>query len=315
MIGYAITTKLLALGSLIIFIFLIVIANPAQRSKRYLKWKLPYRLVAPCNNVLVYILIALCIPFPWFLFSYIHNGTPVYPFFTNVYPIQHTIHILNVLQFFQDIFFMFTRSADPVSPVYLACIPLLILSFKSMPDKVRFIFYYSILALFVWYLTPGTGGGRFILPYLPAFSLLCVWCIAYAKKIKLQKVLFVFIILTVISSFVYRGVANAKYIPVITGQKTKEQFLTEHLNFSFGDFYDTDGYFTKHIKPNDKVLLINFHNLYYVNFPFTDDSWKRSAHDFTYIATQHAALPKQYKSWKKIYMNKKTGVNLYKKIY
>ena len=94
--------------------------------------------------------------------------------------------------------------------------------------------------------------------------------------------------------------------------QTKDAFLTEHLNFAFGDFYDTDGYFKKTIKPTDTVLLFGFHNLYYVDFPFVDSSWRKLGDTFNYIAIQKGELPAEFNNWILIYENEKTMVKLYK---
>ncbi|MEK7502609.1 MAG: glycosyltransferase family 39 protein, partial [Patescibacteria group bacterium] len=72
MIGLAISTKLLAIGSL--FIFTIFICYFLIKFKR--------KATNIIINVLAYWSIELLIPFPWFIFSFIHTGNPVYPFFS-----------------------------------------------------------------------------------------------------------------------------------------------------------------------------------------------------------------------------------------
>jgi hypothetical protein len=89
--------------------------------------------------------------------------------------------------------------------------------------------------------------------------------------------------------------------------------LTNNLNYSFGDFYDTDGYFAKTIKSSDKVLLFGFHNLYYVNFPFIDSSFIKKGDKFNYIAVQGSGIAPRFSDWKEIYYNKMTHVMLYTK--
>src|SRR2546430_2512389 len=74
-------------------------------------------------------------------------------------------------------------------------------------------------------------------------------------------------------SICYRSIANAKYIPVLLHKETKAAFLTRHLHFHYGDFYDSDNFFQKQISSTDMVLLYGFHNLYYIDFPFIDASW------------------------------------------
>jgi hypothetical protein len=123
--------------------------------------------------------------------------------------------------------------------------------------------------------------------------------------------LLVTIIIVSIISITYRLAANAKYIPVIFGLQSKDAYLINNLNFSFGDFYDTDKYFKKNIKSTDRVLLFGSHNLYYVDFSFIDSSWVKNGDKFNYIAVQNSKLPKQFKHWKRIYKNEKTHVELY----
>ena len=299
MIGLAITTKLLAFGSLAIFCILIAVRGYVKKQS----------LFKTSKDMGIFLFISILIPLPWMIFSLIYTGNPVYPFFTSAYPISSGGNIVS-LNIFKDLWTLFTASADPISPVYIACIPLIIFYFKKTSFTLKLVYVYSILALVVWYITPRTGGGRFILPYLPAFSLLVGFSIQQLNKTG-KIIAYALVIIISIISITYRGVANAKFIPVIFGQQTKEQFLAEHLNFSFGDFYDTDGYFSKHIHKNDLVYVYGFHNLYYVNFPFTLNSL--DSH-ISYIAIQgNYPLPKEFQEWKKVYENKVTHVVLYKK--
>lgn len=128
-----------------------------------------------------------------------------------------------------------------------------------------------------------------------------------------RSVLISVIIIVSIISVLYRGAANIKYIPVVLGIQTKNDFLSKSLNFSFGDFYDTDGYFKTYIKATDKVLLYGFHNLYYVDFPFIDSSWVKKGDSFNYVAVQNTTLPKRFKDWDLVYQNLKTSVKIYSK--
>ncbi len=300
MVGFAISVKILAFGSLFIFTILLFM---------YKKEKL-YK--STITSVLVYWLISNLVVAPWLLFSFVSTGNPFYPFFTNVYKANLDIHLLNPLQFILDVGELFLRSADPISPFYAIILPLLIVFYKKFDRATKIITIYSFLAIVVWYFTPRTGGGRFMLPYLPAFSILSAIAIKNAEHVKvLHKFLMILVIFIAFISIGYRFIANAKYLPVIFGKETKEHFLANHLSFSYGDFYDTDGFFKKKIMSNDNVLLYGFHNLYYVNFPFIDSSWVKKGDSFSYIATQNTNLPKRFDSFKKIYDNSKTKVSVY----
>ncbi len=316
-VGFAITTKLLTIGSLVIFsifvIYRFIVAKARPHPDTLLKGE-GTDLKGLLISLVTYWCTALLIPLPWFIFSYKFTGNPVYPFFSNVYPVQP--HSLNPLLFFRDVWLLLTQASDPISPIYLLCLPLVILLFKKFRPEIKLMAVYSFLAIIVWYITPRTGGGRFILPYLPAMSIVCAATYAiFQKQLKnifISRLLLTAIIVVAVISIGYRFVANKKYIPVIVGQQTKQKFLTNNLNFSFGDFYDTDGYFKKHITSDDKVLLIGFHNLYYVDFPFIHETWLQPRDTFNYIATQQTDLPKKYKNWKLVYENKQTMVKLYK---
>ncbi len=299
MLGLAITTKILAIGSLFIFCLLIIVE--LYKRKANIKTLL--------TKLAMIVIPALIIPLPWFIFSYLNTKNIVYPFFTSLYPTSLSVSLLNPIIFFHDMLMLLTRSADPISPVYIAVLPILLIQLNKQKTKIHYLILYCFLSLIVWYITPRTGGGRFVLPYLPAYSVLAALIISQQKNRVLQRVLIGFVIIVSLISIFYRFIANEKYIPVILHTETKQTFLANHLNFSFGDFYDTDEYFAKHIKSTDTVLFIGFHNLYYVDFPFVLNSDKY----FNYIATQNTALPSVFTNWHAIYHNAKTGVTLYKK--
>ena len=302
MIGLATSVKILALGSLFIFLTLIIYFGILNHHK-------PRKIV---NQISIFLLFSLLIPFPWFIFSFLNTGNPFYPLFTNIYPVSFSLNLLNPFNFLTELWSLLIRSADPVSPLYLIFLPLIAVYFIKFSKTSKFIGLYSMLAVLVWYFTPRTGGGRFILPYLPAFSILVVQVIAiFEKKVEFRRLFLVLVVGISLSSIIYREVANAKFIPVILGRESKNQFLSNHLNFSFGDFYDTDGYFKKNITSKDTVLLYGFHNLYYVDFPFVDSSWVKKGNKFNYIATQNSDLPKRFSNWDLVYYNSKTHVNLY----
>jgi hypothetical protein len=305
MLGLAITTKLLAIGSLLIIASLII-----------------YKLYKETNDikesviwVLQFLCTALAVPLPWFLFSFIHTGNPVYPFFTSTYTVDPSTP--NPLSFFADVWNILLFSPDPISPIYMIFIPLIVLVFRNLKGEEKVLIIYSLLSLLMWYFTPRTGGGRFLMSYLPIFSLVCAIVLNYYLEHKkkftslLYKWLFVIIILVACTTVLYRGVANWKYVQVLSGMQSKETFLAENLNFQFGDFYDIDGYFSKTMEEGDTVLLYGFHNLYYIQFPYIHSSWAKEGDTFTYIATQDAELPQRFSTWQLVYKNAKTNINVY----
>ncbi|MEK7551712.1 MAG: glycosyltransferase family 39 protein [Patescibacteria group bacterium] len=301
-LGLAITTKLVSIFSLGIFIILFILAYVNNRET----------LEKLIKNIFAFIFVSLCVPAPWFIFSYLNTGNPFYPYFSIPVDGGSFINIPNLISLPKDILMVFVNTFDPISPLYLVFIPLLIMLYKKTDIKVKYLFIYSLIAFFLWYLTQYFRGTRFLLPYLPIFSILCAYAISMVKEVNFKKYLILLVIFISIVSIGYRGFANAKYIQLFLGSETKNEFLRKNLNFNFGDFYDTDDYFKNNIKRGDKVLLYGFHNLYYVDFPFIEGSSAKKGDKFNYIAVQNANLPVRFSDWKEIYYNKETNVRFYK---
>lgn len=302
LLGFAISSKLLAIGSLGIILLLLFIIGV---KKKYSSLKIIFFLS-------IYVLFTLIIVFPWLLFSYINTGNIFYPFFSSIYPVTQTVELLNLITFIKEVWVVLTKASDPVSPIYIIVIPLLILFFKKFTFIQKIWVLYAFLSLILWYITPNTGGGRFILAYLPIYSLL-VGLVLYTVKSNflIYKFLVGCILFISFLTIGYRGLALAQDIPYLMGKETKSEYLKNNLNFAFGDYYDTDGYMDNTITSKDKALLIGFHNLYYINFPFIDYSWLKKGDRFNYIATQHTQLPEKFAQFVKIYENRNTGVILY----
>lgn len=294
LIGFSLSAKVVALNSILIFILLITLYSFSVKIK-FLEF---------VKNIIYFLFFSIIIPAPWFIFSYLNTGNPIYPLLDPNFSFFQSAGILNLIK-------LFINSPDPINPIYLITIPLVIFLFKKYDRKLKYLTVYIILALIFWQINSSIGGGRFVLPYLGAFSILSVSAFLYIKNRLFKKYLFIIIILISISSIGYRFLANSKYIPVVLGLQSKEEFLSKNLNFSFGDFYDTDGYFQKNIKSSDTILLYGFHNLYYVNFPFIDSSWVKKGDKFNYIAVQNSIIPARFSNWTQVYYNKQTSVKLY----
>ncbi len=202
------------------------------------------------------------------------------------------------------------HSSDPLSPIFLISLPLVFIYLRKTRKIGKQVILYCFLGYLIWYLIPRTGGGRFILPYLPAYSL-AVGFIYEASNLKLKKILLAFVFLSAGINLGYRALANYKYLPVILSQQSKNKFLSENLNFNFGDFYDVDGYFQRNIDKNDLVLIYGVHNLYYVDFPYIHESWAKPGIPVTHILVKDGSLPEKFGARRLIYKNNLTGVNLY----
>lgn len=194
-LGLAISTKLLALGSLPIFVILLLM------NKERIK------------TVINYLLIVVGVASPWFIFAWINTGNPVYPIFSG-YRLDWNWDF-NIL-----------RLADPINPIYVMVVPMVIWLRRKLPAA---LVIYCLLSFIVWFLTPRTGGGRFLLPYLPAWSVLAAVLIYRLRDKFLKKFFVAAVMVLAIVSVGYRAAANAKYLPVILGKESKQDFLVKFL--------------------------------------------------------------------------------------
>jgi hypothetical protein len=304
MFGLAVTVKLVALFALPVFL-LILIYDKYLEHDNWLNLSKGFFLL---------VIITLLVPLPWLIFAFVNTGNPVYPYLSNqLVDSGKTLVLPNYKYILTDLYNFFLKLNDPISPIYLIVLPLIVINFKKFSHKVKILTLYCFGNFLIWYLTQEPRGGRFILPYLSVFSILAAYVIAKVKRHYLKNFLIAVVIFITLISIGYRSIANAKFVPVELGRETKSAFLSKYLNFSFGDFYDTDNYFQNHLTKNDTVLLYGFGKLYYVDFNFIDSSWVKSGDKFDYIAVQNSVLPKRFSDWRQIYYNKLTKVKLYTK--
>lgn len=299
-LGLAIATKLLAFGSLPIYLILIFLLHRKNLRNLF-------------GFSFQYSVFSLLIPLPWFVISFIHTGNPVYPLFAGILDSSHKITAFNLWGFIKDFWDLFLRTADPLSPLILIFLPLLGIFWKKTGKTGKIVVTYCLLAYISWYFIPRTGGGRFFLPYLPAFALVCGFIYEKVGK-TLKKPLLIFIIIITFINIIVRGGANSKYLPVIFGKQTKADFLTRNLNFNFGDFFDVDGFFKKNIEQNDLVLVSGIHNLFYLDFPFVEESWVKKGTPITHILLKGKPSVKmalRLKGKTPIYSNRVTAVQLF----
>ncbi len=297
MIGLAAATKMIGLSSLLIFSAMLLI-----HKKRSIK------------NLIALVLPAMLIPLPWFAFAFITTGNPIFPVLSPL--ISFSISIPNIpyrLEDFKQLWLLFFRSPDPLSQIYAMVFPLVFTVRKKL-NLTHPVLLYSLLSLLLWFHLPKDGGGRFALAYLPIWSLAAVLIISVIHQKFIRSVLLSSVIVIAMITIAYRGIANAKYLPVILGKETEQHFLMTHLNFTFGDFYDEDGAIKK-IIGDTPVLIMGGHNLFYADFRFVHETTLKNAeeaHQFFYILTLDAELLDQFSTYRLVYENPTTKAKLFK---
>lgn len=297
LLGLAIESKFVAVASIPIPLIVILFYTKDIVSQKI-------------KNVALFVLLSFLPSLPWLVFSYIHTGNPIYPLFSG-YPLHVGKDVLAFPQVITDTVTVFIHAADPVSPLYLIFIPLIFLVWKHLKTEERMFVVLSGVAMIIWTLTPKTGGGRFLLPYLPLLSLtLAVVLYRMPRTKSLIKISTYVIFVVFLITIAYRGLAEGRAISVIAGEQSRQDYLAKHLHFSYGDYFDRDQTIQKIVKDRN-VLLYGFHNLYYVDFPFIDSSYVEKGDKFTFVATQNVRLPQRFAYWTPIYFDSVTNVTLY----
>lgn len=294
-VGLEISTKLIGFSTLIsLSAILVMLFNH-------------YDLMARIRKSLMFALIAMLLASPWMIFSYLNSGSIFYPFFTGVYPAGLNISDLNPLLIFINSLSLFIFSADPISPIYLISLPLLVNLRKKITKDMWILIVIFLVNLLIWNFIPQKNA-RFMLPYLPIFSVISIWAISRSQK-QLRNIAYVFIFLILFVNLAYRTAANTKYVPYILGRESKEDFLEKNLNFNFGDYIDIENKVSS-VVGDEKVLVMGIHNLYYIDFNFVHESWKKNI-EYKYILTKSPLTGKN--GYNLIYEEPKTDTYLYER--
>lgn len=272
-IGLAISTKTLALGSLLPLGIVILVV--------FRKWK----------SLFIFLGVALLVVTPWFLSAYLNTGFPFYPIGAGILDSHHALSLtnLNPLNFPGELWKVFMTPDDPLTPLMIILIPFIFIASWKDFAKYRPLAIYAGLSLVVWWLIPKTGGGRFILPYFPTLAILAVTVIENLRGAQIKKVLWLVALGLCCLNMVIRGVPLVRLTPYLLGQQSKEAYLCAHLDPQTSVFVDCDGKVGK-IVGTDLVLVAGIHNLYYLDVPFVHDTWYRGEQVNYLLTTGDAKL-------------------------
>ncbi|KKU56808.1 MAG: hypothetical protein UX80_C0031G0004 [Candidatus Amesbacteria bacterium GW2011_GWA2_47_11b] len=172
-IGLAMATKIWAIGSLGILGVLVALGMGWRKSVKF-------------------VILALVVAAPWYVFAWASTGNPIYPI--GSVPIDVVWGGINIL-----------RLADPINPIYVMVLPVIWMARKKIPVTIM---AYCLLSFGMWYITPRTGGGRFLLPYLPVWSVAVAVVIKRLRDEEIKKFLVATVIALAVISIGYRAVAN-----------------------------------------------------------------------------------------------------------
>lgn len=289
LIGLEASSKLIGISTLVSLV-LVYIIYFGKKSKAW--------------DLLIILLPPLLLLTPWVLFSYAYTKSFFYPFFTPIYPSGLSMESFNILLILKDTINLMLFSPDPVTPIYFVSLPFIFAYYKKMPSLVKTVVLIFSINILIWNFLPQKSS-RFVISYLPLMSAVTVWIFS-RMEVRIKRLFYVFIFAVIVVNLIYRGVANYKYIPVLIGLESKEEFLIRNLNFAFGDYYDANNS-VKEIVGEQKVLVKGVHNLYYANFKFDHESWAKGK--YRYILSNEELT--DVTGYNLIYKNEITNTYLY----
>jgi hypothetical protein len=259
---------------------------------------------------------------PWFCYSFLSTGNPVYPYFTDWFfksqslgltlnqwlLTRHPPSLLGAL--WQTVF---TR-ADILSPLIIISLPLVIVGLvkrrRKLKKIIQILITYLIFYVLFWFFTP-LAYNRFLLPVLPIYFLIFFIVLdKFRQKAVLKRIIVITIILISIVNMACRFVANQKFIPLLLGKEKEVDFMKRELNFGAGNFYDT-AEILKSMVGDRKVLVAGIHNLFYIDVPFKEISWAQKGEVFDFILVGKDA-DELFDKLPIVYRYPESGVTLYK---
>lgn len=128
----------------------------------------------------------------------------------------------------------------------------------------------SFLAFFVlWSLHP-VWEPRYLMVVLPLMAILVGWVITEIKSIWFKIGVAILIGWGLIYNFNLSAKNFQHPIELARGKVTRAEYLQKYIGNVWYNFYDIDGFFAQNLKPGQRILTVNFHNLFYAPAGFVD---------------------------------------------
>ena len=222
-----------------------------------------------------YLAISIIIVLPFYLQAYLATGNPFYPVFSvkDSALEMYTNGYSNLKDWYLNLWWkelpglLWQMIVYRLTPIFgLAALFLLSKNFKKMVIPIFLFLGFFIL----WSLNP-VQEPRYFISIVPLLSVISFYTI---ENINWKFFKFMAIILFLVG-LVYNfsfGITKFKETwQMVFGQNPKENYLRARLEAP-RNFYDFTGNFGREIQ-DKKVLTVNIHNLFYINFRFWDWSF------------------------------------------
>lgn len=226
----------------------------------------------------IFSLIGLVMALPYLISAYLATKNPIYPVFTiqdssfevwidgvsgyKQWLAQIWLKKLPVL-FWQMVTFRF-------APVFGL---IFLLPFIFRKNKMLILATLIFIIFFLAFSLHPLGEVRYFMVILPVLATLIGYVITEVRSWIFR---FLVAVLMIWGLWVnYNTILNDYKLPLelAKGKISRQEYLKKHIGGVWFNFYDVDGYFEKNLLPGDKIITINYHNLFYVDGNFADWSY------------------------------------------
>jgi hypothetical protein len=225
-------------------------------------------------KIILFSLITILIPSPYYIKNYLFTGNPFYPFLGKYFggiekEISSSIwqgisgfggmgkNIKNLLLLPYNLTIYGRYFSGIITPVFLVFLPFLLLE-KKLEKIIKYLLFFSLIYSFIWFFT--SQQTRFLLFPLALFSIISSYIFEKIKNF--DKIIYFFfkflLIFTFIFSFYFLISNQELRIPTALGFIPKDFYLSKTL-----ETYDACKYINKFLREDAKILFLNDNRIYY----------------------------------------------------
>lgn len=254
--GLVLSSKLYGLILLVVLITVLILK---------ISWKITLRFVG----------IALVIVLPFYLQAYFATGNPFYPVFSvqESALAMYTGGYSNLKDWYMEgwwqnlpvIFWeMIVYRFAPIFGL------IFLVFFVEKWQKMLFLFIAFLSFFFLWSLNP-VQEPRYFIVILPVLATISIYVLAGIKWKVFKIIALILLLIGFVFNFTNATEKFKETLELVFGKNPRQSYFQARLTPP-RNFYDFSGNFGQKIK-DGKVLTVNIHNLFYIDFNFWDWSF------------------------------------------
>jgi len=228
------------------------------------------------RSFLKFIIISFLISFPFYLFSFLATGNPIYPIFSLtdisfplwVYPaLTYKGWLLKVwpIKLPGLLWRMLSYQFTPIFGLLL----LLPFYLKKKENLLILLSIFLVFFFILWSFLP-VWEPRYFFVILPVVAVLVGFILTKIRFRAFQIAVGLLILVSVVYNGYLGYLFQKEAFPVVFGKESRNIYLEKNVAGTWFSFYDGGGYLQQTFSSEDKLLTVNYHNLFYVPVKFTD---------------------------------------------